>query len=138
MEKRNKIICLVLAILLIVFIGINYYKNNYSYPITIEPEPDPEPIGKSKYDFVDNQVMISVYKGTTYSEIEEFFNKQTDIINKKPLGSNGYLLTLNHSFGNRRELTTYCSEIVANNKGVIEYCEANNIIKLDDCSKGPC
>lgn len=136
MEKKNKIICIVLAVLLVLFIGYNYYKDNYSYTNVIEPEI--KPIKDSKYDFVDNQVMISIKKSATESEIEEFFNKHTEIINKKSLGVNGYLITIDHSFNNRNELLNYCNNLASKNKNVIEYCEANNIIKLDDCSKGPC
>lgn len=97
----------------------------------------PEPIIKKEdRDFVDNEIIVSFKEDVTEEEKRDFINGITIINDYNVIGSNIYVLTLNRTFQTRSELNEYCSFIESN--VFVEHCEANNIIKLDDCSKGPC
>ena len=132
MNKRNKIVCISLAVLVLLVIGFNYYRDNFK-PRTL-PIREYKPI--QDRDFVDNEVIISFYDDVTFEEKEKFFDSLFDLSNSKELYDNTYVLELNRHFETRSEVNSYCDYL---NKNVfIKYCEPNNIIKLDDCSKGPC
>lgn len=132
MNKRNKIVCISLAVLVLLVIGFNYYRDNLK-PRTL-PIREYKPI--QDRDFVDNEVIISFYDDVTFEEKEKFFDSLFDLSNSKELYDNTYVLELNRHFETRSEVNSYCDYL---NKNVfIKYCEPNNIIKLDDCSKGPC
>ena len=133
MNKRNKIVCISLAVLVLLVIGFNYYRDNLK-PTTLPIIREYKPI--QDRDFVDNEVIISFYDDVTFEEKEKFFDSLFDLSNSKELYDNTYVLELNRHFETRSEVNSYCDYL---NKNVfIKYCEPNNIIKLDDCSKGPC
>ena len=138
MNKTNKIVCLVLASLVLIIIGIKYYKDNFKYEVISKPinRPIPKPDPIKDRDFVENEVIINFYDDVTETEKDNFFSGYTDIINHESIGLNMYVLTLNRNFETRSEVVNYCRNLSTNI--FIEYCEPNNIIKLDDCSKGPC
>jgi len=132
-NKRNKIVCISLAVLVLLFIGFNYYRNNAqprTLPIIREYKPMPD------RDFVDNEVIITFEDNVTLEEKENFFDSLSNLSYSKELYDNTYVLELNRHFETRSEVIIYCDNL---NKNIfIKYCEPNNIIKLDDCSKGPC
>lgn len=140
MNKRNKIICIVLAAIVLIFIGYNYYVDNFAIrqirwePID-EPIREPKPIERDK-NFVDNQVLIMFEDNVTEEEKNNFFNSLPDLLNYNHIGGTSYAVTLNRTFETRNELGNYCRSLTKNI--FIKVCEANNIIRLDDCDKGPC
>ena len=95
-----------------------------------------EPINKMNGDFVQNQIMISFDKKYSEEEIKNTISSIRELKQSKILFDKSYILTLNKEFKSRTELYNYCKELV--NNTIITNCEANNIIRLDDCSKGPC
>ena len=141
-DKRNKIVYISIAVLLILIIGFNYYINNIGIeripvgrPI---PELDPietKPISDDK-DYVDNEIIVTINKKLSESELKSFFNSLAGLKEYSNLMDNTYDLTFDITFYSRNELNNYCKVLKEN--AYVEVCEANNIIKLDDCSKGPC
>ena len=87
-------------------------------------------------------ILIVLDKTKTQKEIIEYpVEENRTIIRKEDkeyeyLRLNTYVVTLNHDFNSRNELNNYCKKIEQHKE--VLYCEANNIILLDDCSKGPC
>ncbi len=132
MNKRNKIVCISLAVLVLLVIGFNYYRDNLK-PTTL-PIREYKPIHDR--DFVNNEVIITFYDDATNEEKEDFFDSISDLSYSRNLYDNTYVLELNRSFETRSEVIIYCDQLNKNKS--IKYCEPNNIIKLDDCSKGPC
>ena len=87
--------------------------------------------------FVDNEVMVSFQDKATEEQIKKAISSVKGL--KSYTDDYGiYVLELNFSFNTIYELNQFCKEFVANNKNVVKYCEANHIITIPDCSKGPC
>ncbi len=135
MKKRTTYICIFLAILIIILIVLDKTKTQKEI-IEFPVEENRTIIRKEDKDFVSNQVLLSFKDNSVDSEIESFFKKIDDVKEYEYLGLNTYVVTLNHDFNSRNELNNYCKKIEQHKE--VLYCEANNIILLDDCSKGPC
>lgn len=139
-SKTITYICVGIAVVVLFLVFTNL---NYSEEPIISGKNESEiylgePVeGKiERDDFVKNEVMISFKDNASTSEIERYLKGLSDVKSYDDLGINIYVLTLNFDFESRSELNKYCSTLTKSN--LVEYCEPNNIIKLDDCSKGPC
>ena len=131
--KSITYICIALAVIVIflVFTNLNYSQEPeviLDGNGTIKPMPND--------DFVKNEVLIGIKDNITKKEIEDYLKTISEIENYETLGYGSYVITVNYEFENRKELGEFCNKLLKNKS--IKYCEANNIIKLDDCSKGPC
>ncbi len=135
MNKINKIVCISLAALLLIIIGFNYYRDNLvPRTLPIRRYKPIEPINNN--DFVENEVIIGFYDNAKELDIENYiYNLPAVIYYESLIDGESYVLTIDHNFNSRSDLNRYCNSI---KDKYIEYCEANNIYKLDDCSKGPC
>ena len=87
-------------------------------------------------DYVKNQVIISFDKSVSEADIKSTINSIKELNKSESLFDNTYVLTINVEFDSRNDLNNFCKNLVSNTK--VSNCEANNIIRLDDCTKGPC
>ena len=134
-SKKITYICIGIAIVIIILIFTNF---NYSQePIIEDPYIDNNQTKRViDNDFMPNEVIIGLKDNTYDLDIDNYLYSLPAVIHYESLiDDNTYVLTIDHNFNSRRDLNNYCNSI---KDKYIEYCEANNIIKLDDCSKGPC
>ena len=143
MSNDNKYITIII-VLIIAIVGLiiiyNINKPEVAPQENInkqEEKKKEEPIDNSKVElkedtFVKNQVIIS-FKNSA----EEILNSIENITKVEIIGDNTYVITFENDFPDLESLNTYCTNL-QNSHNEIEYCESNQIIKIDDCSKGPC
>lgn len=131
--KTITYICIALAAIVIFLVFTNL---NYSQEPDIVIDKNETIKHTIDNDFVKNEVLIGIKENVNKKEIEDYFKTISEIDNYETLGYGSYVITVNYEFENRKELGEFCNKLLKNKS--IEYCEANNIIKLDDCSKGPC
>ena len=131
--KTITYICIALAAIVIFLVFTNL---NYSQEPDIVIDKNETIKHAIDNDFVKNEVLIGIKDNVTKKEIEDYLKTISEIENYETLGYGSYVITINYEFENREELGEFCNKLLKNKS--IEYCEANNIIKLDDCSKGPC
>ena len=86
--------------------------------------------------FVNNQVLIMFNDKASKEEVEKSLKSIPNVVETDSLFDYSYSLTLDITFNNLEELHNYCKEIQKDK--LITVCEPNHIIKIDDCSKGPC
>ena len=102
-----------------------------------EPVIIPRPIPKRVDDsYVKNEILVGFKDNYSYEEIENYIDSLEDVNGYDKLSDKSYVIMFNHEFDTRQILNSYCNDLEKNS--IVDYCEANNIIKLDDCSKGPC
>lgn len=126
-DKTITYICIFIAVVIILMIGFNF---------KVSEESNIAPVSYTDNDFVKNEVLIGLSEEYTSSILERFLSNESDIKDFETLDNKTYVVTLNYDFKSREELNNYCDYLTKNK--FIQYCEANNIIKLDDCTKGPC
>ncbi len=131
--KSITYICIALAVIVIFLVFTNL---NYSQEPVIIPDGNRTIKPIIENDFVKNEVLIGIKDKVNKNEIENYLKTFPEIENYETLGYGSYVITVNYEFENRKELGEFCNKLLKNKS--IKYCEANNIIKLDDCSKGPC
>ena len=129
--KSTKIICIILSILLVISIGIDYYKKqteNHILPIIHKKQNNN--YVKNEIILVFNDIYLDIDEDSFIESLENY--SYHDIIYDAT-----YVIGFSKDFETRSELNNYCKELTDNND-FINYCEANNKIVLDDCNKGPC
>ncbi len=133
--KRITIICIILAAILLIITGFNFISQrlNNDRPVIIR---NPEPY-IPEIDFVPNEVILMFKEDADDEEIKGVFDRIPDLNSYEVIHNRSYLIKLNHDFNSRYEINSFCNSL-ENEKEFLESCEANNIYKLDDCSKGPC
>lgn len=134
--KRTKIISIVFAVAIVLLIGLDVYEN-YSSINNYERPPRVYDPGIIRNDFVRNEIIISFNDNYSVLQIEDFLRNLDNFESYDTINGKEYVVVFTKDFDSRAEILNYCNKLSMNNSN-IKYCEPNDIIMLDDCSKGPC
>ena len=135
---------ILVGLLILAFIAVEEKINRKYDHLLKENRTNETDLPEEEYDhelsdrlgFVSNNVIVSFDDSLSQQEIISFIASRPEIIKADQMFENSYKLTLEKDFKSSKELNDYCRELERNEK--LKYCEKNQIIKIDDCTKGPC